>query len=107
MHPLARNINKPNTEPLPEARTQANSGGIYGRGASGERTGSPGTTPGGRDPTSAENGADLRTRRQVGGGSCRFARSWPMAAEWRRDLGQHSAIREAEEQQRVGGVNGV
>jgi len=43
----------------------------------------------------------------VGGGSCRFARSWPLAAEWRRNLGQHSAIREAEEQQRVGGVNGV
>lgn len=30
-----------------------------------------------------------------------------MAAEWRRDVGEHSAIREAEEQQRVGGVNGV
>ena len=27
-----------------------------------------------------------------------------MAAEWRRDVGQHSSIREAEEQQRVGGV---
>ena len=39
---------------------------IYGRDASGERTGSPGATPSGCDPTSARDGADLRTRRQVG-----------------------------------------
>ena len=30
-----------------------------------------------------------------------------MAAEWRRNLGEHSAICEAEELERVGGVNGV
>ena len=29
---------------------------------------------------------------------------WPLAAEWRRDVGQHSAICEAEELERVGGV---
>ena len=104
MPPLVKVTKPPNIEPLPEARTQANSGGIYGPGASGERTGSPGTTPGGRDPTSAENGVDLRSRRQVGGGSCRFARSWPLAAEWRRNLGEHSAIREKKELERVGGV---
>jgi hypothetical protein len=107
VHPLARNINKLNTEPLPEARTQANSGGIYGRGASDERTRSAGATPSGRDPSSAENGVDLRSRRQVGGGSCGFARGWPMAAEWRGVLGGCSAICEAEELERVGGVNGV
>ena len=36
VHPLVRDIKPPNTEPLPEARTQANSGGIYGRDASDE-----------------------------------------------------------------------
>jgi hypothetical protein len=40
----------------------------------------------------------------VGGGSCRIARSWPMAAEWRRELGECFAIRETEELERVGGV---
>jgi len=30
-----------------------------------------------------------------------------MAAEWRGELGEHSAICEAEELERVGGVNGV
>ena len=29
---------------------------------------------------------------------------WPMAAEWRRDVGEHSAIRETKELERVGGV---
>ena len=66
VHPLVRDIKPPNTEPLPEARTQANSGGIYGRDASDERPRSPGATPSGRHTESARDGADLRTRRQVG-----------------------------------------
>jgi hypothetical protein len=39
---------------------------IYGRGVSDERTRSAGTTPIGRNTESARDGADLRTRRQVG-----------------------------------------
>jgi hypothetical protein len=31
VHPLVKDTEPPNTEPLPEARTQANNGAIYGR----------------------------------------------------------------------------
>ena len=48
--------------------------------------------PSGRHTESARDGVGLCPRRQVGGGSCRFARSWPMAAECRRELGRYSAI---------------
>jgi len=34
----------------------------------------------------------------------RQSRSWPMAAEWRRDVGECFTICETEEQQAVGGV---
>jgi len=94
----------PNTEPLQKERTQASSGGTYGRDVRDERTRSAGVTQSECHTESARDGADLRARRQVGGGNCRFARSRPMAAEWRRELGQHSSIREAEELERVGGV---
>ena len=43
---------------------------------------------------SAKDGASLCSRRSMGGGGSRQSRIWPLAAEWRRELGECFAISE-------------